>query len=77
MRICVTSARITSTALLLLFQAAAGTRNESQAAESKASQSASDTAAPEKVNRLAHVQLISTGISDAYAIRALVQEAKD
>ena len=61
MRACVKSSQITSTILLLLFQAAAVGTDHSMAAEPQDSQAAG------KVTRLAHVQLTSRGISDAYA----------
>lgn len=55
------SSHITSAILLLLFQAAAVGTDHSMAAERQGSQTA------DKVTRLAHVQLTSRGISDAYA----------
>ena len=51
----------------MFFQVTTGALDESRAAESQPSQSAPGAVGTEKVTRLAHVQLTSTGISDAYA----------
>ncbi len=64
MRMCVMSARVASIMLLLAFLAGLAVISESQAAQPQGGQ---DASAAEKITKLAHVQVTSTGLSDAYA----------
>ncbi len=64
MRMCVMSARVASIVLLVAFQAGTVVISKSRAAQPQGGQ---DASAAEKVTKLAHVEVTSTGLSDAYA----------